>query len=79
LEASRYARALKIAQAQRFGSIAFPSISTGISGYPIEHAAQIAVATTQAHASTDAALKEILFCCFSPHDLATHEQAQSAL
>jgi O-acetyl-ADP-ribose deacetylase (regulator of RNase III) len=38
-----YASALALAQAQGFTSLAFPSISTGIFGYPVEPAAAIAL------------------------------------
>jgi O-acetyl-ADP-ribose deacetylase (regulator of RNase III) len=43
--ASCYLESLKLASAQGINSLAFPSISTGIYGYPIEDAARIALKT----------------------------------
>jgi len=43
--ASCYRNALRLSDAQQARSIAFPSISTGIFGYPLEEAAEVAVAT----------------------------------
>jgi len=45
LLASCYRESLKLAAAQGIKSLAFPSISTGIYGYPLEAAARIAVKT----------------------------------
>jgi O-acetyl-ADP-ribose deacetylase (regulator of RNase III) len=45
LLASCYRESLKLASAQGIKSLAFPSISTGVYGYPIEEAARIAVKT----------------------------------
>ena len=51
LLASCYRRALELAAANLLESIAFPSISTGIYGYPIEQAARIAVEVDDIEAS----------------------------
>jgi O-acetyl-ADP-ribose deacetylase (regulator of RNase III) len=75
LLASCYRRAMAIAQAQGMQSIAFPSISTGIYGYPIELAAKTAVATLRAEAGEAPFVREVVFCCFSPADLAVYEAA----
>ncbi len=45
LLASCYATCMKLAAEKDARSISFPSISTGIYGYPIEHAAPIAIRT----------------------------------
>ena len=75
LLASCYRRAMAIAQAHAVQSLAFPSISTGIYGYPIELAAKTAVATVRAAASEAPSVREVVFCCFSPADLAVYEAA----
>ncbi len=49
-------------------SIAFPSISTGIFGYPIEKAAQVATEVCAGFADQ----LEVTFCCFSPADAAVY-------
>ncbi len=84
LLASCYRRCMEIADAQGFVSIAFPSISTGIYGYPIEQAAAIAVATVRealTEGSADAAkssIAEVTFACFSDADLAVYRAVLSA-
>lgn len=45
--ASCYRRSLEVAAAAGVASLAFPSISTGIFGYPIEEASTVAVATVR--------------------------------
>lgn len=68
--ASCYRRSLEVAMAAGVETIAFPGISTGVYGYPVEQAAQIAVAAVRA--SVAAPLREVTFCCFSPNDLRTY-------
>jgi O-acetyl-ADP-ribose deacetylase (regulator of RNase III) len=48
LLAACYRNALRLAAQDNVGSVAFPAISTGAFGYPLEAAAQIAVATVVA-------------------------------
>jgi O-acetyl-ADP-ribose deacetylase (regulator of RNase III) len=76
LLASCYRRALALAAAHGLKSIAFPSISTGIFGYPIERAAAVAVRTVRAEVAdpAHAALDEVIFCCFSAEDLRIYEE-----
>jgi O-acetyl-ADP-ribose deacetylase len=73
LLAACYRRAIELAAAKGLATIAFPSISTGIYGYPIELAAAVAVATVRSPTATDTGLQEVIFCCFSPDDLAVYE------
>jgi O-acetyl-ADP-ribose deacetylase (regulator of RNase III) len=68
LLASCYRRSLEIAAERGLKSIAFPSISTGVYGYPIELAAEIAVRTVRQFVKSDNSLQEIVFCCFSEAD-----------
>lgn len=74
LLASCYRRSMEIAAAKGLGSLAFPSISTGIYGYPIELAASVAVATVREALKVPSTLKEVVFCCFSAADLAVYER-----
>lgn len=74
LLASCYRRSMALAAAHGVRSIAFPGISTGIYGYPVEPAAQLAVSTVrEALADASSPVEEVVFCCFSPGDLAIYE------
>ena len=74
LLASCYRRALEIAAAHGLKSIAFPSISTGVYGYPMELAAPIAVGEVRRFMTTPTSLGEVIFCCFSAADLKVYER-----
>ena len=74
LLASCYRRSLEIAAANGITRLAFPSISTGIYGYPIKLAAEVAVTTVRDALTKSASTREVILCCFSPSDLAVYEQ-----
>ncbi|MDD5320031.1 MAG: O-acetyl-ADP-ribose deacetylase [Methylococcales bacterium] len=74
LLASCYRRSMEVAAEQGVHSIAFPSISTGIYGYPIELAANIAVNTVSSSLAEFRSFEEVIFCCFSASDLAVYQR-----
>lgn len=80
LLASCYRRSLIVAASHDLRRIAFPAISTGIYGYPVEAAAEIAVGTISAHvgAAPDA-FDEILLVCFGSDALAAFSIALDQL
>ena len=55
-------------------SIAFPSISTGIYGFPLQLAAPIAVNSVLQFTAGDNDLDQVVCCCYSGHDLALYQQ-----
>ncbi|MBN1928468.1 MAG: macro domain-containing protein [Chlorobiaceae bacterium] len=77
LLASCYRNSLKLAKEHHCLSIAFPSISTGVYGYPVEQAASIAVETVRATLSDGDGIEEVLFCCFSERDLIIYNKLLS--
>lgn len=74
LLASCYRRVLELAREHQLRSLAFPCISTGVYGYPLEEAAHIAVATVRANLLEPTSVAEIVFCCFSARALAVYRR-----
>lgn len=74
LLAACYRRAIELASAQGLSSIAFPCISTGIYGYPIEAASRVAIDAVRAALTDHPRTTEVVFCCFAPGDLAIYER-----
>jgi O-acetyl-ADP-ribose deacetylase len=72
LLASCYERAIEIAAEKNVTTLAIPSISTGIYGYPVELATSVAVSVTRAQLLKFPVIKEVIFCCFNESDLAVY-------
>jgi O-acetyl-ADP-ribose deacetylase (regulator of RNase III) len=65
LLASCYRTCLALAEERGIGSISFPAISTGIYGYPLKEAAEIAVREVKAHLErTDVQVREAIFVLY---------------
>lgn len=73
LLASCYRRCIEVAAQNGIHSLAFPGISTGVYGYPVERAARVAVATVRAAVPAFPAIREVIFCCHSAADLAVYQ------
>ena len=73
LLASCYRSSMELAAANGLTTLAFPSISTGIYGYPIELAAKVAVTTVRSSVQEIPSIREVIFCCFSVSDLQVYE------
>lgn len=71
--ASCYRRSIELAAQHGIHTLAFPSISTGVYGYPFEPAARIAVATVRATAADFPVIQDVIFCCHSATDLAVYQ------
>ena len=74
LLASCYRRSMALAEEHGARSIAFPSISTGAYGFPIERAAPIAVREVRELLPGCASLQEVVFVCFSDDALEVYQQ-----
>ena len=74
LLASCYRKSLTLAAEKGIRAIAFPSISTGVYGYPFEQAAQLAVQTVRDTVQKSSPLEEVIFCCFSHRDKEVYEK-----
>ena len=70
-----YRNALDLAEENGASSVAFPAISTGIFGYPIEDAADVALRTVRDEAEGLRAVRLVRFVLFSKRDLEAHEWA----
>ena len=77
LLAACYRNSLRLAQAHGLTSIAFPAISTGVYRFPPQQAARIAVASVREALPACPAVQEVIFCCFSPADLAFYKELLS--
>ena len=66
LLASAYSESLKLAEKNNLKSIAFPSISTGVYGYPVKQAAEVALQTVKSFLKNEArSIKEVTFVLFN--------------
>jgi O-acetyl-ADP-ribose deacetylase len=73
LLASCYRESLKLAATQKLKSVAFPAISCGAYGYPLEQAVKIAVRECAAFAAANPLPDRIIFACFDAATQAAYE------
>jgi O-acetyl-ADP-ribose deacetylase len=79
LLASCYATALALCREHEIESIAFPSISTGVYGYPVELAAPVALAAVREHLTRGALPRVCRFVLFDQPTLAAYRTAAERL
>jgi O-acetyl-ADP-ribose deacetylase (regulator of RNase III) len=79
LLAAAYRNSLQVAQENGLKSIAFPSISTGAYGYPVEKAARTALGTVKAFLEENPSLDEVVFVLFSERDYEVYSMALAEL
>jgi O-acetyl-ADP-ribose deacetylase (regulator of RNase III) len=72
--AACYEHSLKLADEYKLETIAFPSISTGVYNYPLEEAAEIAVATVTKILNQTDSVKEVIFVVFDVDNQRMYEK-----
>jgi O-acetyl-ADP-ribose deacetylase len=75
LLAACYRNSLALAVQHQLASIAFPAISCGVYGYPIEAACRVALATTVQFLESHPTLQKVIFILFSPADLKVYQNS----
>ena len=69
-----YLNSLELTAAHALCSVAFPSISTGVYGYPIDQAAKIAIDTVTSWLEDPGSVTLVRFVCFSASDYVTYQK-----
>ena len=77
--ANCYRNSLKLAAENKIKSIAFPSISTGAYGFPIEKAAPIALEEVKKFLKKNNEVKEVVFVLFSDKDFQIYQRVYKNL
>ncbi|MDY7110656.1 MAG: O-acetyl-ADP-ribose deacetylase [Planctomycetota bacterium] len=75
---SCYRGSLELAEAEGLRSIAFPCISTGVFGYPIEDATRIALDTIRLWLGEEHRLDRVICCCFTESDARVYRELLAA-
>ncbi len=73
--ASAYRESLALAVERGLKTVAFPSISTGVYGYPVDQAAQVALATVCRFLEATPILEEVRFVLFDTHTFGAYRDA----
>ena len=63
--ASCYRRSLQLAREHQLETVAFPAISTGVYGYPLREAADVAVATIAAELEAHNLPRTVILCTYN--------------
>jgi O-acetyl-ADP-ribose deacetylase (regulator of RNase III) len=79
LLAQCYRNSLQLAAENHLTSIAFPAISCGVYGYPIEDACQVAIDTTCHFLQENSILERVIFILFAPADRRIYDDYLASL
>ena len=75
LLASCYRSCFALVEQRGIKTVAFPSISTGAYGFPIDRAARIAAGETKRFLERNDSVEQVILVCFGAHALAIHQAA----
>jgi O-acetyl-ADP-ribose deacetylase len=78
LLATCYRDSLRLAAESGIKRIAFPAISTGVYGYPLEHASRVAIATVRGELARNPVIEQVVFCCFGAEPAALYRRLLAA-
>ncbi len=79
LLAACYRNSLRIAARHDCARVAFPSISTGVYGYPLRDATRIAIVETLAFLARPKLLEQVVFACFPAANVQIYEEVLAEL
>ncbi len=79
LLASAYRESLKMADKMALTTVAFPSLSTGVYGYPVVEAAGVALPAVKKYLAGDTLLKRVTWVLFSREDYTAYAQVLKTL
>lgn len=79
LLSSAYQKSLELCTQNKISSIAFPSISTGIYGYPVEEASRIALKTIMDYLKNHPEIKLVRFVLFDSNTFEIYQEALKEL
>ena len=79
LLADAYENSLELAASKKLKTVAFPSISTGAYGYPVEKASRTALTTVKQFLERESTLREITFALLTEHDLKVYKEAANEI
>jgi len=74
-----YNNSSKLAVNNQIKTIAFPAISTGVYGFPLERATQIAIKTTADFLISDESIKKVIFICIDKKTYQTYENILASI
>ena len=74
-----YRSCLELASQYGCKTVDFPSISTGVYGYPVDKAAHVALSTIKSYLDSHAEIERVRMVCFDGRTKSAYEAALSAL
>ena len=78
LLAGCYRDALRLAAESGIRRIAFPAVSTGVYGYPMEAATRVAIKTVREELARHPDIEQVVFCCFGAEPAALYRRLLAA-